>query len=236
MTVSSLGGQVLGACQGSVNFLNSSCSEAGRVFTVLSEDVAEIETAIMFGKVLDVFISAKETLGFGVASSTDKAYQSALGCLDAWNAVMTFPGAIKASVEKVSEFFIKQTYLLAADCVGTLTGTFNAACDVVGFIENQLEVACFKGISDSLETSNFQALAVGATARTAIAAEKLFASVSAKKDYRGGIEGGLDVVKNLGDLTLAVAMLADGGKSVAVVASALSTASKVAQYSYSKLI
>ena len=111
MTVSNVGGQAYVAYQGSVDFLNSSCSEAGRVFTILSKDVAEIETAIMFGKVVDVFIAAKEALGFGVTSFSEKSYQDALGCLDAWNAVMTFPGAVKGSVEKVSEFFIKQTSL-----------------------------------------------------------------------------------------------------------------------------
>ena len=238
MTVANIGSQVYGVYQGALNFGYNTSIQAGRAFSVMSKDITDLDTAIMFAKAGDVFLAAKETLGFGNLTSSGEAYRGAVGYLEGWNALMTFPDAIKQTIEKVSEFFINQTYYMAIDCVGTITGLFNAACETASFLENQMSVPCFKGISDMTEKSNFQALALGATARMAIAAERVFSYVSGKGDagYRDGVENGLDVAKNFGDLVLAVTMVTSGSKPVLVGASALSAASKVAKYSFSKMV
>ncbi len=238
MTVANIGSQVYGAYQGAVNFGYNTSIQAGRAFAVVSKDITDLDTAIMFAKAGDVFLAAKETLGFGKVTSSGEAYQGAVGYLEGWNALMTFPDTIKQTIEKVSEFFLNQTYYMAIDCVGAVTGLFNAACETAGFLENQLDIPCFKGISDMTEKSNFQALALGATARMAIAAERVFGYISGKGDvsYKDGVENGLDVAKNFGDLILAVTMVTSGSKPMLVGASALSAASKVAKYSFSKTI
>ncbi|MES2199196.1 MAG: hypothetical protein V4489_03400 [Chlamydiota bacterium] len=238
MSVANVGNGIYEMGRGVVNIASNVTTQAGRVFAVLNEDVKDLETAIMLGKVGDVLIKAKETLGFGKTSSSEQSYQGVLGTLDGWNALKTFPDTIIETKAKVSEFFMKQTYSIAMDCVSAVTGLFNAACEVVGFLEAQLAVPCFKGISDVLETSNFQALAAGATARTLTAGERVFSYVSSKGNisYKDGVGSGLDVVKNLGDLAFAVTMLTTGSQSMLLGASALSTASKVTKYAFSKFV
>lgn len=238
MTVSNVASQVYGMGQGVVSFVCNTSVQAGKVFSVLNKDVQDLETAIMLGKVGDVVITAKETLGFGKATSSEKAYQGVVGTLDGWNALKTFPDAVLETKEKVSDFFIKKTYAIAMDCVSAVTGLFNATCDVVGFLENQLALPFFKGVSDILETSNFQALAAGATARASIAAERVFSYLSGKggvsdKDMVNNV---LDLTKNMGDLGLAVSMLTGANKVALVGASSISAASKLAKYGFSKIV
>ncbi len=238
MTVSNIGSQVYGLGQGVFNIVSNASSQAGRAFSVLNEDVKDLETVIMLGKVGDVVITAKETLGFGKATSSEKAFQGVLGTLDGWNALKTFPDAILETKEKVSEFFMKKTCSIAMDCVSAVTGLFNAACDVIGFLENQLAIPFFKGISDMVEVSNFRALAVGATARASIAAERVFSYVSGKGDvsHKDLVNNALDLTKNMGDLGLAVTILTGASKTALVGASSVSAACKLAKYGFSKIV
>lgn len=238
MTLSNIRSGIFNIAQSMGNFAYNTGAQASNSFNVLSQDLKDLDTAITFAKAGDVFISAKAAFGFGQVPSCAESYQSAVGYLEGWNALMTFPDAIKETIKKVSELFVKHTCYAAIDCISMVTGCFNATCETVGFLENQLAIPCFNGISDVVKTSNFQALAVGAAARVAVASERVFSFAVGSKDvgYGEGVENGLAIAKNLGDFVFAVTILTTNSPLVMAGASSLSAASKVAMYGWSKFV
>lgn len=236
MTIANIGNQAYSLSQGVYNAVVNATVFCGKAFTVLSKDAADTEVVLTLTKAAGVFIEAKGVFGCGSANSAEKAFQAQVSNLDGWNSLMTFPDAIRDTVLKITELLSKGGYALAADCVGVVSGLLNSTYEVVSFFENELGVSALKGLSEMTESANFQALAVGATARTAIAAEKVFAYFLNKEvDLGNLVNNVLDVTKNAGDIAFAAFKLTKGSEVALASASSLSAASKVAKYCFSKV-
>lgn len=221
----------------------SACDQMGRGVKAVSKDLCDMTNMITHAKAMDAFISVKETF-FGMeTTASESMFKGSLKHLKGWNSVMTIADSALETASKVSAFVTNATVQRATDLVSGLTGLINKAYDVASFLENQIAVPFFNGISKAYESVHFQALALGSCARAAIAGERLVSYTFQTDLFEKGavgtdaaVKNGLKLGESLAALSLAGSILTGAGSKAIVASSAIGAACKLSEYYWSNIL
>ncbi len=220
-------------------YLYAQGEKAAGVFT---KDLADMEKMTTHAKIIDAYFSVQSTF-FSVENKHAEGFKGALKTLKGWIALGTLPKQIKETQEKVEvcfKYFYGALILDAVAAIGTLV---NKSYDAANFLEKQLGLSYFAGVTDRFASTHFGFLGLASSARLLTAGEKVVSYFidshvfsCSRPDFDGCVKNGLKVVENLSTVVFASAMIYGGSNQLKTATSAISAFAKGAEYYWSNVL
>lgn len=218
----------------------------GKAFCVLMNDMSNTNTLIMECKLLEAASGVADVF-FSVQTNALDGFKGALKTLKGWNALGTLPTTVKQTVRAVNSCMQERIFprFVGAfvDCIGRASVIVNKTYDVASFLENQIAVPFFKGVSAAYKSTHFQALGIGSMARLVSSSERLISySVGGDLFGQGQVSGygavnyGFKTVESVSSVVFAGSMLMGGGAQLTTAASAVGAFSKGVEYVWTNIL
>lgn len=200
----------------------------GRAYEVIPSDLCQMDKLIMYAKVVEAVNSVADVF-FSTKIPFADNFKGALRTLKGWNALGGLPQQIKDTIDKMHGF-LRAPGCFFRESIGAVTGLINKAYDAASFLENQIAIPFFKGVSEQYKSTHFSALGVGALNR--------LIQLIQLQSYSGLQISPCTfaIVENLSSVVLASSMLMGGGSQVTAAASALGAFAKGAGYCWVKIL
>ncbi len=190
----------------------------------LSRDLCEMNTLIMGGKIVEAFSSIADVF-FSVKMPCDDNFRGAVKTLKGWSALGSLPRQVMMTAQGVYNLAMDLTFNALMGCVSNGAAVINKAYDAASFLEKQIAIPFFAGVTDLYRKTNFQAVGVGATIR--------FVSALPRVEYSSFAR--LQAVESAASMVLAGTMLAGGSSQLATAASATGAFAKGLGYFSSRI-
>lgn len=218
----------------------------GRAFVVLMNDMSNTNVLIMQCKVLEAAAGVADVF-FSVKTTALDGFKGAFKTLKGWNALGTLPTTVKETVRAINGCIQERIFprFIGAfvDCIGRSSVVVNKTYDVASFLENQIAIPFFKGVSAAYKSTHFQALGIGSMARLVSSSERLISySVGGDLFGQGQVSGygavnyGFKTVESVSSVVFAGSMLMGGGAQLTTAASAVGAFSKGVEYVWTNIL
>ena len=211
----------------SVVSLNAQCTYDKRpgAFDVISKGLCEMDTLIKHGKLVEAFCSVSDVF-FSAKMPFEDNFKGALKTLKGWNALGGLPKQIMATTTKIYQLVAEKSFNAFMACTAAVAGSINKTYDAASFLEKQIGIPFFAGISDSYKTTHFQAVGVGAAVRFTNAAPSVVHNPAAR----------FQAVESLAGMVFAGSILAGGGAQLTTAASAVGAVTKGIEYIWKNIL
>ncbi|MES2199194.1 MAG: hypothetical protein V4489_03390 [Chlamydiota bacterium] len=219
----------------------SVCQVARAVGSVFTDSNALILNA----KVVEAFNSASDVF-FSTKMPYSDSFKEALKTFKGANALATLPQQIGSIVKSVSWFIERQSFGALTGCIAVAAGTINKVYDAASFLDREVAVPFFKGVTELYKTVHFQAVAVGASVRFIVAAPRVADFCLSGELLKTLQEGRYDssyifqAVESVATMVFAGSILMGGGAQLTTAASAVGAFTKGVEFywrgNYKKLL
>lgn len=196
-----------------------------RVADRVSKDLCEMNILIMGGKVAEAFSSVADVF-FSAKMPCDDNFRGALKTLKGWSSLGSLPRQVMVTAQEVYYLFKVQTFNALMSCVSKGAAVINKAYDAASFLEKQIAIPFFAGVTDLYKKTNFQAVGVGAAIRFISAVPLMGYSSSAT----------LQAVESAASMVFSGTMLMGGSAQLATAASATGAFAKGLDYFWTRIL
>lgn len=214
----------------SVSMVDYGYNQASRAFGVATKSV---DTLIKHGKVIEAFNSISDVF-FSTKMPYADTFKELFKTLKGCNALATLPQQAITTARNVYCFVTSLTLNNMKFCIGSAAGLINKAYDAASFLEKEIAVPFFKGVSEKWKATHFQAVGVGAAIRFMNAAPAAMYSLSHEslRDSLGSYRSGpiFQTIESLSSMVFAGSILTGAGAQIATAASAIGAFTKGAEY------
>lgn len=213
----------------SVSMVDYGYNQASRAFGVATRSV---DTLIKHGKVIDAFNSVSDVF-FSTKMPYADSFKESFKTLKGYNALATLPQQAIVTARNVYYFVTRATFNNMKFCIGSVAGLINKAYDAASFLEKEIAVPFFKGVSEKWKATHFQAIGVGAALRFMNAAPEAIISLRDKHlldslTYHSGPI--FQTIESLSSVVFAGSILMGAGAQITTAASAIGAFTKGAEY------